>query len=384
MRAGIMRILYVAMKYDYGRPSQGLSFEHCNFYHALLHMGHDMIYFDFMTLMQKHGQAWMNHRLLEVARKEKPDVMFSVLFSDEIAPASMRTLTDDVGIPTVNWFCDDHWRFESYSRLWAPCFRWVVTTAHSAIPKYAEMGYRNVIKSQWACNTFLYAPNDAPPVHDVTFVGQPYGNRRDIIDQLRKAGITVRVWGTGWDSGRVSQEEMIQIFNQSRINLNLTTAYGSTGVPATQPTTTPPGLIRRLLARIKPVQATNASTSGAGSMNGASLTADNHPDQIKGRNFEVPGCGGFLLTGYADHLEDYYKSGQEIVCFRSVNEMIDQIRYYLAHEDERRSIAKAGYERTRRDHTYERRLHEIFARIGLVRGSDMRGALLAGHTEEVR
>jgi len=54
--------------------------------------------------------------------------------------------------------------------------------------------------------------------YDVSFVGQPHGNRRQVISALRKAGINVYVWGGGWESGRLSQEEMIRVFNQSRIN----------------------------------------------------------------------------------------------------------------------------------------------------------------------
>ena len=57
-----MRILYVALKYDYGKLEQGYSFEHHNFYHSLLHMGHDILYFDFMTLMQEHGRESMNRK----------------------------------------------------------------------------------------------------------------------------------------------------------------------------------------------------------------------------------------------------------------------------------------------------------------------------------
>jgi spore maturation protein CgeB len=197
-----MRILYVAMKYDYGRPQQGLSFEHYNFYHSLLHMGHDIVYFDFMTLLQQHGRNWMNERLIEVARAEKPDVIFTVLFADELDQRVIRTLTEDVGIPTVNWFCDDHWRFDNYSRMWAPCFKWVVTTAQSALSKYAAMGYRNVIKSQWACNPFLYRRMDIPLTYDVTFIGQPYNDRRNIIQRLRQSGINASAWGTGWESGK--------------------------------------------------------------------------------------------------------------------------------------------------------------------------------------
>ncbi|HRI39135.1 MAG TPA: hypothetical protein PLO50_11300, partial [Nitrospira sp.] len=222
-----MRILYVAMKYDYGRRNQGPSFEHYNFYDCLLQMGHDIVYFDFMTLMQEHGRSWMNNRLMEVAKLEKPDLMFTVLFTDEFDASILRNITEDVGVMSVNWFCDDHWRFERYSRLWAPCFRWVVTTAESAFPKYAQMGYHNVIKSQWACNTFLYQRLNLPLEYDVTFIGQPYGQRRQMIEKLINAGINVRTWGQGWNEGRASQDEMIKIFNTSRINLNLTASYGA-------------------------------------------------------------------------------------------------------------------------------------------------------------
>ena len=88
-------------------------------------------------------------------------------------------------------------------------------------------------------------------------------------------------------------------------------------------------------------------------------------DQIKARNFEVPGCGGFLLSGQAENLADYYVDGQEIVIFKNLRDLIDKIRYYLEHDEERARIAEAGYERTFREHTYEHRFREFFARIGL-------------------
>src|ERR1700745_1700528 len=53
-----MLILYVALKYDYGKPEQSYSFEHYNFYHSLLHMSHDILYFDFATLIEEHGREW--------------------------------------------------------------------------------------------------------------------------------------------------------------------------------------------------------------------------------------------------------------------------------------------------------------------------------------
>ena len=393
-----MRILYVAMKYDYGRPNQGPSFEHYNFYDCLLKMGHDIVYFDFMTLMQEHGQTWMNSRLMEVAKTEKPDLMFTVLFTDEFYASTLRHVTEDLGIVTINWFCDDHWRFERYSRLWAPCFRWVVTTAESALPKYAQIGYHNVIKSQWACNTFLYRRMSLPPEYDVTFIGQPYGHRRKVIEQLRDAGINVRTWGQGWDSGRASQDEMIRIFNTSRINLNLTAAYGATSHDDSEAPSDKTHPLWRLLEYIPFTTARKGSTTGCTQISPKSELAQppvpepagpagNTTEQIKGRNFEVPGTGGFLLTENAAHLEDYYKLGEEVVSFYSTEEMIEKVRYYLSHEDERTAIAEAGYQRTLKDHTYRQRFQEIFAQIGLADlAAPIDGAqrVVTGQTQEVR
>ncbi|RPH82022.1 MAG: hypothetical protein EHM80_00425 [Nitrospiraceae bacterium] len=375
-----MRILYVAMKYDYGKPEQGLSFEHYNFYHSLLHMGHDILYFDYMTLMQQHGQDRMNRRLKEVVAEEKPDLLFAILFTDQFDPLTLRELTETC-LQTVNWFCDDHWRFDTYSRDWAPCFTWVITTAASALPKYASLGYRNVIKSQWGCNDVLYRKMNMPLKYDVSFVGQPHGNRRQIIHALRKAGIDVHVWGGGWESGRLSQGEMIHVFNQSRINLNLSNASRPTDAPqpVLAPTVSPKDLLRNRLARSLDMVPFGAQMKAMGKdwfpeLHGfRKVSAELEPmesldmhysDQIKGRNFEVPGCGGFLLTGMAENLGQYYEIGKEVVCFDDRHDLVEKVRYYLRHEDERAEIAKAGYERTLREHTYARRFSEIFGQIG--------------------
>lgn len=326
-----MVILYVACKYDYGKPAQGYSFEHYNFHSALEHCGHDLIYFDFGTLINELGREAMNQRLLEIAKSKKPQFLFCVLTEDELDKGVVREISENTDTVTLNWFCDDHWRFDNYSRFWAPCFNWVVTTAKSALPKYKHLEYKNVIKGQWGCNHWLYRKYDLPFDYDVTFVGQPHGNRREVIQALRDAGINVRVWGNGWESGRLSQEEMIRVFNQSRINLNLSNA----------------SVWRR---RHRFTIWKNWSRPR---------------DQIKGRNFEVPGCGGFLLTGQAENLNDYYTDGKEIVTFQDTHDLIEKIRYYLAHEDERVAVAQAGYERTLREHTYEKRFKEMFARIGV-------------------
>ena len=367
---GAMKILYVALKYDYGERHRGHSFEHYTFFDTLSAQGHELVYFDFMELLGELGRDGMNRRLLEVARSEEPDLMFTVLFRDELDEKVVRRISTELPTVTLNWFCDDHWRFESFSSRWAPCFNWVVTTASSALPKYERIGYSNVIESQWACNDNLYTRMELPLIHDMSFVGQPHGNRREVIDALRAAGIDVVTRGHGWDEGRVSQEEMIRIFNQSRINLNLPNASRSVEKPSSLAQRTRHGTARVLGALPFGEQAVAAVRRSVHAIerardSDAVAEATMLPEQLKARNFEVPGCGGFLLTGPADDLDRYYELGKEIAVFHTLDDLVDQARHYLAHEDERRSIAEGGYERTLREHTYRRRFEEIFAAIGL-------------------
>lgn len=400
-----MRILYAAMKYDYGQPEQGFSFEHCNFYDSLTHMGHDIVYFDFMTLLKKHGREAMNRRLAEVAKTERPDLMLSVLFKDELEASTLREVADRYGVTTLNWFCDDHWRFDAYTSRWAPCFRWVVTTAESALPKYAALGYHNVIKSQWACNQFMYRKADAASRYDVTFVGQPHGNRRHVIHALREAGINVQVWGNGWKFGRISQEDMIRVFGLSRINLNLANSsvpIGGGSEESHENNVVPGHIFRSRMGRVldrvpfgaqvkawgkalwRPSSTSEADSAGTVVLDQLGGT---YAEQIKGRNFEIPGCGGFQLTGSADNLEQYYEDGREVAIFHDDDELIDKIRYYLAHEEERSAIAQAGYERTLREHTYVHRFREIFLTMGFPGGtswpSESGVGQRSGLTEEV-
>lgn len=349
-----MRILFVGSKYDYGRPEQGYSFEYYNFYDCLLHMGHDVTFFDYSALMNKYGKNRMNKLLHETVEKNDYNLMFTVLLKNELDPDIIQKISDSDTI-TLNWFCDDHWRFDNYSKFWAPCFNWVVTTDHAALPKYRSIRYNNVIKSQWGCNHFLYKKMELPLKYDVTFVGYPHGTRKETIHNLRSSGIDVSVWGSGWELGRLSQDDMIKVFNQSRINLNLSNASVTLEIP---------GRLSRILTNIP----FGMTIKRRGTQLLSLLRRTNqfdYPSQIKGRNFEVPGCGGLLLTEKVEGLEEYYIVGREVICFDGMNNLVEMIDYYLTHEEERLDIAYKGYQRTLHNHTYAHRFTDIFHRLQL-------------------
>lgn len=75
--------------------------------------------------------------------------------------------------------------------------------------------------------------------------------------------------------------------------------------------------------------------------------------------FEATGVGALLLTDYKSNLADMFVLDREAVAYRSPQECLEKVRYYLAHEAERESIARAGHERTMGEHTYTHRMREL-------------------------
>ena len=62
------------------------------------------------------------------------------------------------------------------------------------------------------------------------------------------------------------------------------------------------------------------------------------------RTFEVPACGGFLLTERSEEQSEFFDEGTEIECFSSLPELRQKIDYYLRNSSDRIGIALAGYE----------------------------------------
>jgi len=77
------------------------------------------------------------------------------------------------------------------------------------------------------------------------------------------------------------------------------------------------------------------------------------------RLFEATGVGSFLLTDNKRNLADMFEPGKEVTAYSSTDECVEMIEYYLDHDEERRTIARAGQERTLREHTYYQRMQEL-------------------------
>jgi spore maturation protein CgeB len=290
-----------------------------HFRQPLQGMFRQVIVYDYLRRRVEVGLRKVNDEIMQIVRADRPAYVVWTSFYYDIRPATFDRIRRE-GAVVIGWFFDDEWRFEDYSRWWAPHLDYVVTNAPEAVPWYKSTNTRCIlavpVMGSVVVPTSECASPEASEMYEVTFVGaKDYGDRTERIEGLRREGISVRAFGDGWGQF-LSFERMLAVFRQSRININFSRCND-------------PG--RRL--------------------------------QIKARVFEVCLAGGFLLTEYAPHIEDFFEIDREIVCFRDEKELVQKIRYYLAHEDERLAIADAGFQRAKAQYTTMRVMSRIFGEI---------------------
>jgi len=310
-----MRVLCVLGRHQYGAPSRGVSTEYASFLPALQNIGHHVIHLESQDRTTYSNFRDLNQALLKSVNEFRPKIIFVVQRDYEIWTETLERISQTSDSITVCWTTDDSWKYREISRFIGKYYDVITTTYPSCVDRYHKDGIANVVLTQWAANSAYLQPPKASEqcAYKVSFVGAAHGNRTRFIEDLESAGVHVECFGHGWPNGSVPAEQIPFIMRDSVISLNFA------NTPALKP--------------------------------GGS--------QIKARNFEVPGAGGFLLTEYVPGLEKYYMNNHEITTFSSVAELITKIKYYTENTKERDAIALAGYERTVSEHTYEQRMRSV-------------------------
>jgi spore maturation protein CgeB len=73
------------------------------------------------------------------------------------------------------------------------------------------------------------------------------------------------------------------------------------------------------------------------------------------RLFELPANGVMQISDGGPYLDSFFKVGEEVVR-HDRDDLIDKIRYYLDHDEERKRIALAGYRKVMREDLMKQRL----------------------------
>lgn|GEM_PF-3410207 len=264
----------------------------------------------------------------EVLREIEKDDKFFLFetFHSQAVPIDVlqkRILYHKPGQVFVHFCTDDDWQFPIFSRYICPYYHFIATNNPHRVREYAEMGIKAFF-FQYGCNQEIYKKIDLPKKYDVIFIGAPHSNRAELIRYLILNGVKVTIFGPGWNripgfskywGGYLKSEDMIKVINQSKIVLNFLT------------------------------------------------TSTKEGKAIKGKLFEFGGCGAFQICDEFSELEKYYKTGEEIITFSDKNDLLKKIRFYLDKPEEGQRIALAGYTKTLKEHTMEKRFQKLFEQI---------------------
>lgn len=280
-----------------------------NFYLPLLSLGHQVIFFD--------TSIWGNKELSFVIENEKPDLLFCIMTGDHsTCPQepweAIKKETDSGRTLTFNWFCDDAWRFDSFSKVVCNHFNAVVTTDNPEdVQKYKKIGYDNCIFAHWHANRDVYSGIHSIKMAHMSFVGNPYGDRASIFEKLKENEIQIE------HCTKVGFEDMIWNYSRSLMGLSLS----------------------------------KNSNDGSGKL------------ILKARPFEITGVGTLLIAQNAVGLEECFVPNKEVITFDTIEELIEKSKFLVSKPKIIGEVAQAGHRRFLRDHDSKIRLSKVLQEI---------------------
>lgn len=194
------------------------------------------------------------------------------------------------------------------------------TNSLAAFGRYTRLGHKNTRLMPFAIDSRFFVPRSVDPQlqADVAIIGHGRADRLPTVERLRKTFRT-HVYGSRWpqwSKGPVRGEGWFRAAYSSRFLVNFPrTAAGYTNV--------------------------------------------------KVGVFEATATGRLLFTQYFDEMRRYFEYDKEIVGYKNDDDLIDKIDYFLKHPDQAEQIAKAGQLRCAEEHTWARRLADLFQQIGV-------------------
>jgi spore maturation protein CgeB len=267
--------------------------------------------------------SYMNNSLLDRVRRSKPDMLF-LSRAETIRPETLWEIRNTTQTLIVNVFTDNPLSIGKFEAI-EPCHYFFVKDTYVR-DTLRKAGLRNVRYLPQCTNADVYRPYEFDETErgtfcaDVSLVGSRYAYRVRLLRELEEFNIAL--WGRGWS--KVSDKRLLQSVRGGDIR--------------------------------GPKKA-KVFSSSAISLN------PHHPlNDIRGTNsrtFDIAACKGFQLSDDKEDLRDLLKAGEEVICFRTAEELKKLIGYYLSHPDERKQLAEAAYQRVLKNHTYYNRACEI-------------------------
>ncbi|WCK56170.1 glycosyltransferase [Aneurinibacillus sp. Ricciae_BoGa-3] len=277
-----------------------------------------------------------NENIAEIGQKMEPDLV--VVFNGYKLPLSEVQSLNKTGIKTAIWMTDDPYHTD-ITKLIACYYDFVFTQEINCISYYRSLGCRNVFHLPLAADPSVFEPKsvDARYRKDILFVGSAFSNRVSFFDAVAEylSSKNVLISGLWWDrlsnypllkqkinlNHWMSPEETANYYNGAKIVINMHRSHDDQ------------------------FQKLNSNNIQALSLNP--------------RTFEISACGAFQLTDIREDLAKFYTPGYDIATYKTPNEMIEKIEYYLKYEEERKIMGERAQNLIQKQHSFLHRVSEL-------------------------
>jgi len=288
-------------------------------------------------------RAWrrwrLNQRAVSLAEAFRPDALV-VVGGAFMMPAALRRIRERTGAVLVNLATDDPFNPRHRTRAFIegiPCYDVYATVRRSILADLAGAGARRPVYVRCGYEPALHFPE--PPATadersrfgcDACFAGAADQDRYPLFRRLVGApDIAVRLYGGFWE-----RDPVLHPFARGF-------AYGRD--------------YRQALG---------------GAHVALCLVRKANRDGHVMRTYEIPACGAFALADRTDEHLEILEEDREAVYFTGEDELVDKLRFYLAHPDLRGRIAAAGRARiTGGANTWRDRLVELLNLAAAARSS---------------
>jgi len=261
----------------------------------------------------------VNAKIIQSIETSKPDLLW-IEKGNMIKPATLETVRKLSPKTVIASYSDDD-MFNKLNRMHAytsglKYYDVIFTTKsyNANADELPALGAKRCVMVDKAYDPGQHRPMDLGAMDkgkygaDVGFIGSYAPERAEVVEYLAESGIPVRVWGNGWQDFS-PRSPNLQVKRQPLVNTRKNLKF-SKGICATRINL---GFLRKV-----------------------------NRDLQTDRSVEIPACGGFMLAERSDEHERLFEDGKEAVYFDSNPDLLDKVRYFLDHEDERKAIGLAG------------------------------------------
>jgi hypothetical protein len=268
------------------------------------------------------GPVWIRtDRLRDVLERFRPNLIVANAGGLGFHAADADRLRRNAFLLGIALSDPDVW--EPTTRHVAPHFDAFLTNAPSCVPRYERLGVPCAVLPIATNDEFFRPVPSRPDMQCVLVLGRAHPDRIDPVRALASR-FDVHVYGEGWaehgitSRGFIFDQDVLAALNSARMSAIFFRTRGGHVV-------------------------------------------------LKVGLFDFAVAGALVITNWSAEVEPHLAYGREIVGFRSTEELLERVAYYLKHTDEAEAVRRAGRERVLRDHTWRVVWPRVLATVGSMR-----------------